>query len=149
MLDEGLELLAGYLSSEETTHHGKYYAAEAVRLVPGPLQKPRLPVWIGGGSKAALRRAARWDGWMIGTVNEKSEITLPPEKFVRQAAFIFHQREAKTPFDIAVDGVTQAGESGLVVEYRQAGATWWFEILHQLRGSLPELMQRIEAGPPC
>ncbi len=95
MLDEGLELLAGYLSSEETTHHGKYYAAEAVRLVPGPLQKPRLPVWIGGGSKAALRRAARWDGWMIGTVNEKSEITLPPEKFARQAAFILQQREAE------------------------------------------------------
>ena len=148
MLDEGLELLAGYLSGEETTHHGKYYDAEAVRLVPGPLQKPRLPVWIGGGSNAALRRAARWDGWIMGTVNEKSEITMSPEKIASQVTFILQQREAETPFDIAVDGVTQAGESSLVEEYRQAGATWWFEIIHQLRGSLPELMQRIQAGPP-
>ncbi len=148
MLDEGLELLAGYLSGEETTHHGKYYAAEAVRLVPGPLQKPRLPIWIGGGSKAALRRAAHWDGWIMGTVNEKSEITMPPEKIASQVASILQQREAGTPFDIAVDGVTQAGEHGLVEEYQQAGATWWFEIIHQLRGTLPELMQRIQAGPP-
>jgi alkanesulfonate monooxygenase SsuD/methylene tetrahydromethanopterin reductase-like flavin-dependent oxidoreductase (luciferase family) len=50
MLDEGLDLLAGYLSGAETTRHGKYYSAEAVRLMPLPIQKPRIPVWIGGAS---------------------------------------------------------------------------------------------------
>ena len=149
MLDEGLDLLTGYLSGKEVTHHGKYYAAEKVRLAPTPLQKPRIPIWIGGGSKAAMRRAARWDGWIMGTVNEKSEITNPPEKIAGEVTYILQNRTAETPFDIALDGVTEAGEYGLVQEYKQAGATWWFEIVHLLRGTPEELMQRIKAGPPC
>jgi alkanesulfonate monooxygenase SsuD/methylene tetrahydromethanopterin reductase-like flavin-dependent oxidoreductase (luciferase family) len=40
MLDGGLDSLAGYLSGEEINHHGKYYSAEGVRLMPVPLQKP-------------------------------------------------------------------------------------------------------------
>ena len=47
-----------------------------------------------------------------------------------------------------MDGVTKAGERGLVREYEQAGATWWFEILHLLRGTPEELLQCIQAGPP-
>jgi len=148
MLDEGLSLLVGYLSGEEINHHGKYYSAEAVRLVPTPLQKPRIPVWIGGGSQAALRRAARWDGWIMGTVNENSEVTNPPEKIAGEVAYILQHRKEKLPFDIAVDGVTQAGERGLVREYQQAGATWWFEAIHLARGTQEELLQRIKAGPP-
>jgi alkanesulfonate monooxygenase SsuD/methylene tetrahydromethanopterin reductase-like flavin-dependent oxidoreductase (luciferase family) len=148
MLDEGLSLLVGYLSGEEINHHGKYYSAEAVRLVPTPLQKPRIPVWIGGGSQAALRRAARWDGWIMGTVNENSEVTNSPEKIAGEVAYILQHRDEKLPFDIAVDGVTQAGERGLVREYQQAGATWWFEAIHLARGTQEELLQRIKAGPP-
>jgi alkanesulfonate monooxygenase SsuD/methylene tetrahydromethanopterin reductase-like flavin-dependent oxidoreductase (luciferase family) len=148
MLDEGLDLLAGYLSGEETSLQGKYYTANNVRLVPSALQKPRLPVWIGGNSQAAMRRAARWDGWIMGTVDEKSNITKTPDQIATQVGYICQHRTAATPFDIAVDGVSKAGESGLVREYEQAGATWWFEIIHQLRGTQEELEQRIQAGPP-
>ncbi|HVM71897.1 MAG TPA: LLM class flavin-dependent oxidoreductase [Anaerolineales bacterium] len=147
-LDEGLGLLIGYLSGEELTHQGKYYSAKAVRIMPGPLQKPRIPVWIGGASNAALRRAARWDGWIIGTVDENSRITLPPQEIARKAAYIRQQRLQLNSFDIAVDGVTTAGEAGLVREYQDAGATWWFEIIHALRGTPDELARRILAGPP-
>ena len=148
MLDEGLDLLTGYLSGEEITHHGKYYHAEAVRLAPCALQKPRIPVWIGGGSQAAMRRAARWDGWIMGTVNEKSEVTQPPEKIAGEVKSILQYRKTKLSFDIALDGVSQVGERGLVREYELSGATWWFEIIHQLRGTQEELMRRIQAGPP-
>jgi alkanesulfonate monooxygenase SsuD/methylene tetrahydromethanopterin reductase-like flavin-dependent oxidoreductase (luciferase family) len=148
MLDEGLGLLTGYHSGEEINHQGKYYSAKSVRLVPTPLQKPHIPFWIGGGSKAAMRRAARWDGWIMGTVNEKSEVTNPPEKIADEVAYIFQHRKGTSPFDIALDGVTKAGERGLVREYEKAGATWWFEAIHLSRGSLEELLQRIKAGPP-
>jgi len=148
MLDEGLDLLTGYLSGEAVTHQGKYYSAEAVRLLPASLQKPCVPIWIGGDSPAAMRRAARRDGWIMGTVDENSHITKTPEQIAKQAAYIFQHRTANTLFDIAVDGVSQGGENALAKEYAHAGATWWFEILHLLRGSQAELEQRIQAGPP-
>jgi alkanesulfonate monooxygenase SsuD/methylene tetrahydromethanopterin reductase-like flavin-dependent oxidoreductase (luciferase family) len=148
MLDEGLELLTGYLSGEETTLKGNYYSADKVRLVPAALQKPRLPIWIGGASKAALRRAARWDGWIMGTVDEKNNITHSPEKIAGEVDIIRKNRIATTSFDVALDGVSNAGEITLIREYELAGATWWFEIIHQLRGTQEELERRIQAGPP-
>jgi len=148
MLDEGLDLLKEYLSGEETTHHGKHYTAEAVRLLPAPLQKPRLPVWIGGDSRAALRRAARWDGWIIGTVDENSRVVKTPEQLAAQVAYIHQKRNSDSTFDVAVDGVTKAGEGSLPREYEQAEATGRFECLHLLRGTFEELLQRIAASPP-
>ncbi|HTX90285.1 MAG TPA: LLM class flavin-dependent oxidoreductase [Anaerolineales bacterium] len=147
MLDEGLGLLDGYLSGEEVNLHGKYYTAEKVRMVPSALQKPRIPIWIGGDSRAALRRAAHWNGWIIGTVDEKSQITKTPEQLARQVSYICEHRASSTPFDVAVDGASAPGQAALIGEYEQAGATWWFEIIHQLRGTTVELVRRIQAGP--
>ena len=31
---------------------------------PRPVQSPRPPIWIGGSGRPALRRAARYDGWL-------------------------------------------------------------------------------------
>jgi alkanesulfonate monooxygenase SsuD/methylene tetrahydromethanopterin reductase-like flavin-dependent oxidoreductase (luciferase family) len=148
MLDEGLELLEAYFSGEGITRYGKYYTAQAVRLLPTPVKRPRPPVWIGGDSRAALRRAARWDGWIIGSVDENSRTVKTPEQLAAQVAAIRQQRTTDSDFDVAVDGVTKAGEGSLPREYEQAGATWWFECLHLLRGTFEELLQRIAAGPP-
>ncbi len=148
MLDEGLDLLTGYLSGEAVTHQGKYYSAQQVRLAPTPYQKPCIPIWIGGDSPAALRRAARRDGWIMGTVDENGKISQPPDQIARQAAYIRQHRITEAPFDIAIDGASEAGETALAREYEEAGATWWFEILHLRRGPLRELEQRIRAGPP-
>lgn len=32
--------------------------------LPRPVQSPRPPIWIGGSSKPAIRRAAAYDGWL-------------------------------------------------------------------------------------
>ena len=47
-LDEGLNLLDRYWSGEPVTHHGRHYHVEDVTLLPTPVQRPRVPVWIGG-----------------------------------------------------------------------------------------------------
>ncbi len=148
MLDEGLELLTELWSGEEITHQGRFYTAASARLVPTPVQQPRIPIWIGGDSPAALRRAARWDGWIMGTVDEQSQVTNPPAKIAQQVAAIRRERTTDAPFAVAVDGVTQPGERGLVQEYADAGATWWFECIHLSRGTMAELLARIAAGPP-
>jgi alkanesulfonate monooxygenase SsuD/methylene tetrahydromethanopterin reductase-like flavin-dependent oxidoreductase (luciferase family) len=149
MLDEGLTLLNGLLSGEEITHHGVHYTAEAVRLVPSPVQQPRIPVWIGGDSGAALRRAAAWDGWIMGTIDEQCQITNPPEKIASQVAAIRRQRTSNVAFDVAVDGASQPGDNTWPRAYADAGATWWFECIFASRGSHEEMLDRIKAGPPA
>ena len=62
MLDEGLTVLDRLWSGQKVMHHGQYYDVENVSLAPLPFQRPRIPIWIGGESPPALRRAARWDG---------------------------------------------------------------------------------------
>lgn len=148
MLDEGLAFVHGLLSGQPLTHHGRYYYAEGAQLAPGALQQPRIRTWIGGDSKAAYRRAAQWDGWIIGTVDEQQNITLPPEQLATRVQTILSQRTAAGPFDVAVDGCTQPQDRALVAEYASAGATWWFEAIFGTRGSHEELLARIKAGPP-
>ena len=149
MTDEGLALLAQWWSGVEVSHRGEHYRSDGVRMLPTPVQQPRLPVWIGGDSNAALRRAARWDGWIMGVINEQGEIIKPPSQLARQVEYIRQHRADDAPFEVAIDGVSAAGDRGaLAREFADAGATWWFEGIYGSRGSLAELLARVKAGPP-
>ncbi|MEZ4680835.1 MAG: LLM class flavin-dependent oxidoreductase [Caldilineaceae bacterium] len=148
MTDEGLDLLTQFWSGAEVNHDGPFYQAQGVRFQPSPVQQPRIPVWIGGDSEAALRRAARWDGWIIGVIDEQCNVTKPPEQIAAQVATIRRHRNADEPCDVAVDGTSNAGENALAREYAAAGATWWFEAIFGSRGPLEAQIERIKAGPP-
>ncbi|WP_055490644.1 LLM class F420-dependent oxidoreductase [Streptomyces sp. TP-A0356] len=65
VLDETIDALRAALGPEEfPEHHGKLYDFEGLGQRPRPAQ-PRIPVWVGGSSPAAVRRAAlRGDGWL-------------------------------------------------------------------------------------
>jgi alkanesulfonate monooxygenase SsuD/methylene tetrahydromethanopterin reductase-like flavin-dependent oxidoreductase (luciferase family) len=56
-MDEGLSILKNALSGETFEHHGRFYDLGPLTIVPAPLQRP-IPLWLGGRSAAALRRAA-------------------------------------------------------------------------------------------
>ncbi|MEV4867107.1 LLM class F420-dependent oxidoreductase [Streptomyces ossamyceticus] len=65
VLDECVDALRAALGPEEfPAHHGKAYDFEGLGQRPRPAQA-RVPVWVGGSSPAAVRRAAvRGDGWL-------------------------------------------------------------------------------------
>jgi len=67
-LDEQLEFINRLFQPGDTAFEGKFYRVAPTSFEPKPVQKPRPPFLVGGGSEAALRRAARWDGW-YGVVN--------------------------------------------------------------------------------
>ncbi|MEW1779262.1 LLM class F420-dependent oxidoreductase [Streptomyces sp. NPDC086777] len=65
VLDEGIDALRAALGPDEfPSHHGKFYDFEGLGQRPRPAQE-RVPVWVGGSSPAAVRRAAlKGDGWL-------------------------------------------------------------------------------------
>ncbi|MEU9186505.1 LLM class F420-dependent oxidoreductase [Streptomyces sp. NPDC048484] len=65
VLDESIDALRAALGPDEfPSHHGKLYDFEGLGQRPRPAQE-RVPVWVGGSSPAAVRRAAvKGDGWL-------------------------------------------------------------------------------------
>ena len=62
--DEYLEAIIELWTSESPRFEGTYVSFQDVAFEPKPVQKPHLPVWIGGDADAALKRAARFaSGW--------------------------------------------------------------------------------------
>jgi probable F420-dependent oxidoreductase len=150
MLDEGLTVLNRLWSGEMVTHHGPHYEVDNVSLAPLPLQRPRIPIWIGGESPPALRRAARWDGWLAPTTSPDGTPIMDkdPDRIAEMVAEIRRHRTTDTPFAVAVDGYSDPDDPALPHAYEAAGATWWLESIHGMRGSLDEMIARVEAGPP-
>lgn len=147
-LDEALEVIAALWQGQPVTHAGRHYTVDGVTLAPLPVQRPRVPIWVGGGSRAAQRRAARWDGWIIGGDNERGEMTADPDRLVDDLSYIRRHRDADSPFEVAMTGVTTGPDDTIVARYEAAGVTWWLEHIHERRAPYARLLSRVEAGPP-
>ncbi len=63
-MDECIEIVRGLSSGEYFEFHGEFYDIPKTKMTPAPSQP--IPILIGGHADAALRRAARLDGWMHG-----------------------------------------------------------------------------------
>jgi len=62
--DEALAILKLLWSGDPASFEGRFYRLPEVRLNPPPAQPGGPPIWVGGRSWAARRRAARLgDGW--------------------------------------------------------------------------------------
>lgn len=66
MADEYLEAIIALWTQDRPSFEGQYVSFKDIGFDPKPVQKPHLPIWMGGDSKPALRRAARFaSGWII------------------------------------------------------------------------------------
>ncbi|MEV0589257.1 LLM class flavin-dependent oxidoreductase [Nonomuraea sp. NPDC050310] len=132
-LDEALDVLGALLAGEEVRHAGAHYAIDGVRLAPLPVQRPRVPIWIGGTSPAAVRRAERWDGWIIAGDGEDGGMTMTPDRVPGHSGCL------------ALIGTSDPGQS--LAAYAEAGVDWWLEHLHERRMDHDALLARIRSGP--
>ncbi len=141
-LDEDAARIDGWLRGEGEQPVG-----------PRPVQTPRPPIWVGGGKPGALRRSARWDGWIaVAAAEDYGTLLLSPEDVAERVAVIGAERSRLgrdgEPFDVALFAHSEPGEEATVADYGAAGVTWWLESLSPARGSVDALLARIGAGPP-
>ena len=62
--NEFLDVVTRLWTDELAEFHGEHFDLPACRLDPKPVQRPHVPIYVGGHSRPALRRAARYgQGW--------------------------------------------------------------------------------------
>ena len=67
--NEALQIIRSLWQGETVTFHGKHFNVDGARLSPRPVQQPNPPIWVGGFSRGAARRAARHGDGYVGPLN--------------------------------------------------------------------------------
>lgn len=129
MLDEGLTILDGLWSGQPFQFAGSHYQLREMIFNPPPLQKPRIPVWVGGSwDKAApARRAARWDGYMP---LKWLDMLTPDEWRDVMARVNANRADTNIPYDWIHMGISPADAAlagDLARPYAEMGISWWIE----------------------
>ncbi|MGB3351293.1 MAG: TIGR03619 family F420-dependent LLM class oxidoreductase [Mycobacterium sp.] len=109
MADEYLAVIKELWTSDSPRFDGKYVSFGEMAFEPKPVQKPHLPIWIGGDADAALRRAAKFaSGWW--------SFLTPQEKIAERVEFIKSQPHYDgRPFDVVHGlGTRRVGEGHTV-----------------------------------
>jgi alkanesulfonate monooxygenase SsuD/methylene tetrahydromethanopterin reductase-like flavin-dependent oxidoreductase (luciferase family) len=158
-LDEGLTALDLLWSGEPVNFRGDHVVVDDVTFLPTPVQRPRVPIWVGGywPAKRPMRRAARWDGAApILHSDASGKPAQPDAATVREISkFLAEQRAAAgledEPFDLAMSGMSAADPAAAadrLGSLEQAGATWWQECNYDALESAEPMLRRADQGPP-
>lgn len=114
--DEMIEVLRKLWSGAYVEHHGRFYDFGRVRMLPKP--SAPVPIYGGGLSEPALRRAARLDGWVsdLHSTPELREITTKLHSYRKELG---RERE---PFDV-VAASTDAFDADGILRLAEIGVT--------------------------
>ncbi|MEE8166472.1 MAG: TIGR03619 family F420-dependent LLM class oxidoreductase [Myxococcota bacterium] len=110
--DEMLEVMRKLWSGEMVEHRGEFYRFDRLKMTP-PFPTAPIPVWVGGISDLALKRAARNDGWLsdLQTTEEILEC-------IRKLRMYRKDLGREGPFDV----LASASDAGDIDGYRRLGA---------------------------
>ena len=114
-IDECIEIVRGLTTGEYFEFHGEFYDIPKTKMSPAPSEP--IPILVGGHADAALRRAARLDGWMHGGGSDPAAL----DRLILRVRK-FREEEGKTgPFEIHVisadaytaDGIKRLEDKGV------------------------------------
>lgn len=64
---ENLAVMRKLWAEKDVTFHGRYHHLDKVNMEPKPVQKPGIPIILGGSAEAVFQRSAEEaDGWVAG-----------------------------------------------------------------------------------
>ena len=154
-LDEGLTALSLLWSGEPVTFRGEHVVVEDVTFLPTPVQRPRVPVWVGGEwpARPPMRRAARWDGAVPLLRDDGGKPRQPDPATVREIRDFLSRERARAgrdrePFDLVLSGTSSGAATDLVGPLAEAGGTWWLECRWDDLERAEPMVRRADQGPP-
>lgn len=121
--DEYLQVYKELWTKEDASFDGKYYQISDTGFEPKPVQKPHPPVWIGGHSGPAVRRAAKYgDGWM--PIGLRPPAILEPEELAGKIAQL---RKLTVEAGRAEDAVALTFSTGVVFNDAAGSSRAWMQ----------------------
>jgi len=116
-LDEMIEALRVLWAGGWVEHHGEHYDFGPLQIEPAPTRP--VPIWCGGHSEPAMRRAARLaDGW-IGNAYAEDEAEL---KVARMRTLLAEAGRGDEPFEIII-GLYVPPSADVVARWEAKGVT--------------------------
>lgn len=113
-LQESVDVMRKLWAGGMVGHKGEFFEFDPVQISPVP--RAPVPIWGGGTSEVALRRAAtRLDGWA-------SEIQTRDE--VREIATRLHAWRSESPLAGASFEICVALKDGFLLEHYREAASW-------------------------
>jgi probable F420-dependent oxidoreductase len=128
LLDDAIDIVRAAMAEEFPSHEGEVVSVADLGVAPRPVQDGGPPIWVGGSSPAALRRAGqRGDGWIPqGT---------PRAQMPGQLAAIREHRRAA--------GIDRPIELGAMSEPLYMGTPSWDIGRYSLAGTAEEHAERL------
>ena len=72
---EYVSVLRSFWADEVAEFHGEFYTVPRARMLPKPVQRPGVPILLGGSAEPALRRAGRLaEGWISASRFEAAKV---------------------------------------------------------------------------
>ena len=142
--DEAIRSMKQIWSGESLSLAGQHFRAAGHTVLPRPVQQPHPPLWIGGNSRRAMRRAVELgDGWLpfpaparmakrVHTAPMESEADLATaltelRELARQAGRSAPLDICAAPFELA-HGAKELPTAGALVEtarrFAELGVDW-------------------------
>ena len=91
--DEYIGIFKELWTQDDPQFDGKYRQFSGIKFEPKPVQKPHVPIWVGGHTPPAIRRAARLgDGWLPIGLRPPAE--LEPEELAESVNRLRDMSEA-------------------------------------------------------
>jgi len=140
--DEIIEVLHKLWGEDWVEHHGEFFHYDKIKVRPRPRQA--IPIFTGGSSPAALKRAARSaDGW-IGHGNTPEEV---PELMRKLAALRADYGRSELPFETVL-GLTSPPDYDTFKRLEEvgmtAGVSYPFPLVFERNSSLDEKRRYME-----
>jgi probable F420-dependent oxidoreductase len=101
--DEHIRIFKALWTQSPASFEGQFYRFPSLRCLPQPVQKPHPPIWIGGHSAAALRRAARHgDGWHPVGANAAVPLRPAELRVLLEELYRLTEKEGRDPSRLTI-----------------------------------------------
>ena len=143
MLDESLEILTAAWTGQPVHHRGEHYVVDGMRVLPRPVQRPGVPIWVAGryGKAKPLRRAARFEGFFPVNLEHPDQLAEMTAELTTRRREI--GKDVTEPYDV----VAALAPDTDPAPYASAGATWWTVEFAWDEVSVEQVRSVIRDGP--